>query len=369
MKNCFVKAWLSVSLLSMVSLAQADVVKIAFVGPQTGPVTQYGDMIREGVQTAIEKINADGGVDGHTFEMVPFDDACEPKQAPVVAHSIVNQGIKFVVGPACSGATMGAAPIFDEEEIVMITPSSTVPAITDGKQYHYIFRTIGRDDQQAPAAAEYVAVHKPQRIAVIHDKQSFGYGVAKAMRDSLTKKGIEIALFDAINAGESDYSAIITKLKAANIDFIYYGGYHPELGLLMRQAREQGFNARFMSTDGAGNVDINAIAGDASEGMLLTFPPDHSKKPENKDIVKLFLDKGRDPSGAYQLTSFAATQAIVAAIHATKSTDSAKVADWLHANTVDTVVGPLSWQESGDLKRFDFDILEWHKDGSKTKAE
>lgn len=351
------------------SVAQADVIKIAAVGPVTGPVTQYGDMVREGIMTAIEKYNADGGVDGHTFEMVTVDDACEPKQGPTSANSVVNQKIGFVVGPVCSGATLGSSPIFDEQGIVMVTPSATAPTITDGKNLHFVFRTIGRDDQQGPAAAEYIAKQKPSKVAILHDKQSYGQGVATSTRDNLKKHGIEAVLFEGINAGESDYSSVITKLKSAGVDFVYYGGYHPELGLLLRQAREQGLKAQFMGPEGAGNADINAIAGDAVEGMLLTFPPDFSTKPENKEVAKLFKDKGRDPSGAFQLTSYAATQTIIEGIRGAKSTDPEKVADWLHANKVNTVIGELSWQESGDLTKFDFDIYQWHKDGSKTLAK
>lgn len=355
--------------LGVSTAALADVVKIATVIPKTGSVTQYGDLIREGVQTAVEKLNANGGVDGHTFEMVEFDDACEPSQAAVAANKIVNDNIKFVVGPTCSGATIAAAPVFEEQEIVMITPSATAPAVTRDKKYHFIFRTIGRDDQQIPAAVEYVLKHQPKKIAILHDKQSFGLGLATTMRDLLEEKGIEPAIFEAINAGEPDYSAIITRFKAEGIDFVYYGGYHPELGLLLRQAQEQDFKARFMAAEGAGNLDINAIAGEASEGFLLTFPRDFSKNPENQSVVADFKAKGRDASGAYQLPAYAAVQAIAAAIHGTQSTDSTKVADWLHQNTVSSVIGDLQWQESGDLVHFDFDVLEWHKDGSSTLAD
>ncbi len=359
----------ALGLSMMAAAAHADVVKIAAVGPVTGPVTQYGDMVREGIMTAIEKINAEGGVDGHTFEMVTVDDACEPKQGPTSANSVVNQKIGFVVGPVCSGATLGSAPIFDEQGIVMVTPSATSPTITDGKDYNFIFRTIGRDDQQGPAAAAFIAGKKPAKVAVLHDKQSYGQGVATSTRDNLKKHGIEAVLFEGINAGESDYSSVITKLKSQGVDFVYYGGYHPELGLLLRQAREQGFNAQFMGPEGAGNADINAIAGDAVEGMLVTFPPDFSAKPENAEIAKLFKDKGRDASGAFQLTAYAATQVIVEGIKGAKSTDPEKVAEWLHANKVNTVIGELSREKSGDLTSFAFDVFTWHKDGSKSIAK
>ncbi|NOL49711.1 high-affinity branched-chain amino acid ABC transporter substrate-binding protein [Pelistega europaea] len=355
--------------ISMSVTAHADVVKIGIVAPFTGPMTQYGDMTKEGVLTAVEKINAEGGIDGHTFEVVMFDDACEPKQAPTVANSVVNQKVHFVVGPSCSGASLGADPIFDEQGVIAVTPSATSPLVTDGKNYHFIFRTIGRDDQQGPTAAEYIAKHKPKKIAILHDKQSFGQGVAAATRDSLKKLGIEVVMFEGINAGESDYSSVITKLKSMGVDFVYFGGYHPELGLLLRQSREQGFKAQYMAADGAGNAELSVIAGQSVEGTLITYPPDFSTKPENKEVIELFKEKKRDPSGTYQLTSYAAAQVIMEGIRGAKSIQPDEVADWLHANTVSTVIGDLSWQESGDLKHFAFDVVSWHPDGSRTPAK
>src|SRR5690606_12392495 len=164
--------------------AQAQSIKIGVVGPTTGPVTQYGAMVREGVDTAVERINAAGGIDGKKLETVVIDDGCEPKQGPVAANRVVNDEIGFVVGHVCSGATIAAADVYNNEGVVMVTPSATSPALTDGKNYEFIFRTIGRDDQQGPAAAKFVLEKiKPKTVAVLHDKQSYGQGIATAVRD------------------------------------------------------------------------------------------------------------------------------------------------------------------------------------------
>lgn len=276
--------------------AQAQTIKIGVVGPTTGPVTQYGDMVREGVDTAIEVINASGGVNGAKLEAVVIDDGCEPKQGPVAANRVVNEKIGFVVGHVCSGATIAATDIYNNEGVIMITPSATAPAVTEGKDYEFIFRTIGRDDQQGPAAAKFILDKiKPGNVAVLHDKQSYGQGIATAVKNDLEKGGVKVAVFEGINAGDSDFSAVITKLKSNGVDFVYYGGYHPEMGLLMRQAAEQGVKARFMGPEGAGNPDINAIAGDAVEGMLVTLPADFTQNPDNAAIVKAFQDKKRNP--------------------------------------------------------------------------
>lgn len=363
-------AALAVGGLMAMTAAHADTIKIAIVGPTTGPVTQYGDMVKEGVTTAVEQINAAGGVLGKKLETVSIDDACEPKQGPVAANRVVNEKIGFVVGGVCSGATIAAAPIYDDEGVVMITPSATSPVLTDGKTYDSIFRTIGRDDQQGPAAAKFIIEKiKPTKVAVIHDKQSYGQGIAAAVRDDLQKANVPVAFFEGINAGDTDYSAVITKLKSENVDFVYYGGYHPEMGLLLRQAAEQNVNAKFMGPEGVGNPDINAIAGDAVEGMYLTLPADFSADPKNAAIVQAFKDKKRDASGAFQLTGYAATVAIAEGIKGANSAEPEAVAKYLKANSVESPIGTLSWTPQGDLKEFNFEVFTWHKDGSKKSAK
>ena len=347
--------------------AQAQTIKIGVVGPTTGAVTQYGDMVREGVDTAIERINAAGGVNGKKLETVVIDDGCEPKQGPVAANRVVNSKIGFVVGHVCSGATIAAADVYNNEGVVMVTPSATSPALTDGKNYEFIFRTIGRDDQQGPAAAKFILDKiKPKKVAVLHDKQSYGQGIATAVKNDLEKGGVTVAFFEGINAGDSDYSAVITKLKSQGVDFVYYGGYHPEMGLLLRQAAEQGVKAKWMGPEGTGNPDINAIAGDAVEGMLVALPADFTQNAANADIVKAFQAKKRNAAGAFQMTAYTATQVIADGIKGAGTDDPTKVAKYLHANSFDTPIGKVSWNKQGDLTNFEFDVFVWHKDGSKT---
>jgi branched-chain amino acid transport system substrate-binding protein len=349
------------------SAAQAETVKIAIAGPQSGSVTQYGDMVLAGANTAIEQINAAAGANGTQFEAVVMDDACEPKQAVAVANKIVSEKIRYVIGHVCSGSTIPASEIYENEGIVMVTPSSTSPLLTEGKKRKFIFRTIGRDDQQGPMAAAYVIDKvKPKKAAVLHDKQSYGQGIATSVKDALEKAKIPVALFEGINAGDSDYSAMITKLKSAGVDFVYFGGYHPEMGLLLRQAREQGVKATFMGPEGVGNKDLTAIAGPASEGMLVTLPADFTTDPANAALVKAFADKKRDPNGPFQLTAYAGVRVIADAIAGAKTTDTAKVAEYIHTHNFKTPIGELSYDAQGDLKSFKFVVFTWHKDATKT---
>jgi branched-chain amino acid transport system substrate-binding protein len=351
------------------SHAADDTIKIAVVGAITGPVAQYGEMEMIGAKMAIDRINAQGGVNGKKLEFVPMDDVCEPKQAVAVANKIVNEGIKFVVGHLCSGSTQPASTIYDEEGILMITPASTNPAITQ-QDYTMVFRTIGLDSQQGPVAGQYIANHiKPKRMAIIHDKQQYGQGIAEEVKKTVEDAGINVVLFEGINKGQTDFSALITKLKREGVDFVYYGGYHPELGLILRQARQQGFDAQFMGPEGVGNKDISAIAGPASEGLLVTLPADFAENPANADLVQAFKDRNEDPSGPFVMPSYAAVQIIADTMKKTGSTDPEVIADAMRKTTYDTPIGKVAFQENGDLKEFDFVLYEWHADATKTPVK
>jgi len=355
--------------LAAFTSANAETVKIAIAGPMSGSVAQYGDMVKAGALTAIEQINAAGGANGNKFEAVLMDDACEPKQAVGVANKIVSQGIHYVIGHVCSGSTIPASDIYENEGIVMVTPSATAPQLTETKKRNFIFRTIGRDDQQGPAAAQYIIGKvKPKKVAVLHDKQSYGQGIASSVKKDLEAAKIPVAVFEGINAGDSDYSAVITKLKSQGVDFVYFGGYHPEMGLLLRQAREQGVKATFMGPEGVGNKDVTAIAGPASEGMLVTLPADFSADPANAGLVKAFADKKRDANGPFQMPAYAAVKIIGDAIAGAKSTDPTKVAAYMHKNAFTTPIGKVEYDAKGDLKSFKFVVYTWHKDATKTAA-
>lgn len=345
----------------------ADTIKIGIPQPMTGPNTQYGDQIQAGALTAIETINAKGGVKGKKLEPILIDDGCEPKQAVPAANRVVNSGAKFAVAHACSGVTVAAVKVYEEEGIVGITPGATSPLVTDTIKPHFFFRTIGRDDQQGPYAANYIAkTLKPQKVAVLHDKQTYGSGVATQVKDALAKQNVNVALFEGINVGDSDYSAIITKLKSAGVDLVYFGGYHPELGLLLRQSREQGLKVQFMGPEGTANQDLVAIAGPAIDGLLVTLPADFTKLPGNESIVKAFKDAKRDPDGAFQMPAYAAVQILADSINAVGE-DPAKVADYMHKTAFNTGIGKVEYDAKGDLKNFEFAVYKWDKDGKKTQ--
>ena len=365
----FLKLGAATLLAGAASFATADNIKIALAGPVTGAVAQYGDMQMIGAKMAIEKINEAGGVNGNILEGVVYDDACDPKQAVAVANKVVNDGISFVVGHLCSSSTQPASDVYEDEGVLMVTAASTSPEITT-RGHQMVFRTIGLDSHQGPVAGNYVAEKiKPMNVAVIHDKQQYGEGIATSVKGTLEDKGINIVMFEGITSGDKDFSSLIAKLQKAKVDFVYYGGYHPELGLILRQSAEKGFKAQFMGPEGVGNNDINAIAGEAAEGLLVTLPPSFDKNPDNAALVKAFQDKEQDPSGAFVLTSYSAVQVMADAMAKTGGTDTDAIQKAMREMTFNTPTGEIAFDAKGDLTQFDFVVYQWHSDGSKTEVE
>ena len=167
---------------------------------------------------------------------------------------------------------------------------------------------------------------------------------------------MNVALFEGINVGDSDYSAIITKLKSAGVDLVYFGGYHPELGLLLRQSREQGLKVQFMGPEGTANQDLVAIAGPAIEGLLVTLPADFTKLPGNEHRQGL---QGRQARSGRRLpdAGYAAVQILADSITAVGE-DPAKVADYMHKTTFNTGIGKVEYDAKGDLKNFEFAVYK-----------
>lgn len=355
--------------LIMSGAAMAEDIKVAVVGAMSGPVAQYGDQEFTGAEQAIADINAKGGIKGNKLQMVKYDDACDPKQAVAVANKVINDGIKYVIGHLCSSSTQPASDIYEDEGVLMITPAATAPELT-ARGYHLILRTTGLDSDQGPTAAKYILESvKPQRIAIVHDKQQYGEGLARAVQDNLKKGGANVVFFDGITAGEKDFSTLVARLKKENIDFVYYGGYYPEMGQMLRQARSVGLKTVFMGPEGVGNASLSNIAGDAAEGMLVTMPKRYDQDPANSAIVDALKAEKKDPSGPYVWITYAAVQSLAQAMDRAGSQEPLDLIKDLKAHGAKTVIGPLNWDEKGDLKGFEFGVFQWHADGSSTLAK
>jgi branched-chain amino acid transport system substrate-binding protein len=338
---------------------QADIM-IATAGPMTGQYASFGQQMKVGAEMAVKDINAAGGVLGQKLVLEIGDDACDPKQAVTVANQMVNKGVVFMAGHFCSGSSIPASAVYDEEEIVQISPASTNPKLTD-EGGPGIFRVCGRDDQQGIVAGNYIADHFANaKVAILHDKTAYGKGLADETQKQLHKRGKKETLYEAYTAGEKDYSALVSKMKANQIGVIYIGGYHTEAGLILRQAREQGLKAQLISGDALVTQEYWQITGDVGEGTLMTFSPDPRKNPEAAPVVKRFRDAGIEPEG-YVLYTYAAIQAWTQAAAKAGDTDFDAVVKALHGDKFKTVLGEIGFDDKGDVSAPGYVFYQWSK--------
>ena len=337
----------------------SDTIPIAVVGPVTGQYASFGVQMTNGGQMAVDDINAAGGVLGKKLDLDIGDDACDPKQAVAVANQMTGNGVALVAGHYCSGSSIPASKVYAESNMVQISPASTNPAFTDDRAGPNIYRVCGRDDQQGGIAGKYLATHfADKNIAFVHDKTAYGKGLADETKKALIEAGKQEAMYEAITAGEKDYSALVSKLKQANIDYVYFGGYHTEAGLIIRQMRDQGLNTILMGGDALITQEFWSITGPAGEGTLMTFSPDPRKNPAAAEVVKRFKDKGIEPEG-YVLYTYAAIQAWKQAADKAKSVDSAEVVKALNDTEFDTVVGKFKFNEKGDPNLPPYAVYRW----------
>jgi branched-chain amino acid transport system substrate-binding protein len=334
---------------------------IAIVGPITGQYASFGAQMKNGGDMAVADINAAGGVLGKKLDLSTGDDACDPKQAVAVANQMAGAGVKLVAGHYCSGSSIPASKVYADGDMVQISPASTNPTFTDDRAGPNIYRVCGRDDQQGGVAGKYLASHLgDKKIAFVHDKTAYGKGLADETKKAMNAAGKQEELYEAITAGEKDYSALVSKLKRANIDVVYFGGYHTEAGLIIRQMRDQGIQTILMGGDALITQEFWSITGDAGEGTLMTFSPDPRKNPAAAEVVKRFKDKGVEPEG-YVLYSYAALQAWKQAAEKAKSVERDEIIKALNDTEFDTVIGKFKFNEKGDPNLPPYAVYRWSK--------
>ncbi|MGQ4809919.1 Leucine-, isoleucine-, valine-, threonine-, and alanine-binding protein [Candidatus Entotheonellaceae bacterium PAL068K] len=357
---------LTVTLLAMamalafgLTIAQADIT-IATAGPMTGQYASFGQQMKAGAEMAVKDINAAGGVLGQKVALEIGDDACDPKQAVAVANQMVNKGVVFMAGHFCSGSSIPASAVYDEEGIVQISPASTNPKLTD-EGGPGTYRVCGRDDQQGIVAGNYIADHFANaKVAILHDKTAYGKGLADETRKQLHKRDKPEAMYEAYTAGEKDYSALVSRMKANDIGVIYVGGYHTEAGLVLRQARERGLQAQLISGDALVTQEYWQITGDVGEGTLMTFSPDPRKNSDAAPVVKRFRDAGVEPEG-YVLYTYAAIQAWAQAAEKAGAAGFDEVVKALNTGQFNTVLGTIGFDAKGDVTAPGYVFYEWSK--------
>ncbi|MGL4242304.1 MAG: branched-chain amino acid ABC transporter substrate-binding protein, partial [Beijerinckiaceae bacterium] len=345
--------------------ALAQDLKIGMAGPVTGPNAAFGKQLTDGVNQAVADINAKGGILGRKLVVVTGDDASVPAQGVSVANKMIADGVRHIVGPFNSGVMLPSSEVYAENGAMMVTPSATNPKITERGLWN-VFRTCGRDDQQGAVAADYISKNfQGKKVAIVHDKTPYGQGLATETQKAMNAKGVKEVMFEGVNVGEKDFSALITRLKAAGVDLVYWGGLHTEGGLIVRQMRDQQVRAPMMSGDGITSDEFATIAGPGSEGTLMTFPPDPRKRAEAAAVVAAFRAKNINPE-SYTLYSYAAVQVMAQAAETIKDLDPKKMAAHVRSGaTFKTVIGDLKFDSKGDITRPDYVMYTWKKQGDK----
>src|ERR1700744_61447 len=291
--------------LALSTAALAQDIPVAVAGPMTGGESAFGRQLKNGAEQAVADLNAAGGLLGKKIALDIEDDACDPKQARSVTEKIGGMGIPFVAGHYCSSSSIPASEAYADSNVLEITPASTNPTFTERGLWN-VARVCGRDDQQGSVAGNYIANNfKGKNIAILNDKTTYGKGLADETKKALNKAGITEKLSESYNKGDKDFNAIVSRLKAENIDLVYVGGYHQESGLIVRQMRAQGLKTVLMAGDALADKEFASITGPDAEGTLFPFGPDPRNKPTANAFVEKFKAKNIDPEG-YTLYTYAA---------------------------------------------------------------
>ena len=357
MKNYFVAAALLAA--GLASPVSAQDLTVAVNGPMTGSNATFGSQFKVGAEAAVKDFNAAGGVTGKQIKLEIGDDACDPKQAQALATKTAGLKVAAVIGHFCSGSSIPASLVYNEEGIVQISPASTNPKLTDERAGPSIYRVCGRDDQQGSVAGAYIKANfGSKNVAIVHDKSAYGKGLADETKKAMNAAGKTEVLYEAITAGEKDFTALVSKLKQAKVDLVYLGGYHAEGGLIVRQMRAQGLKAVLMGGDALVTQEYWQITGEDGAGTLMTFSPDPRKNPSAASLVKKFRAAGVEPEG-YVLYTYAAFQAWKQAADKAKSVKTADVVKAMDSMEFDTVIGKFKFDKKGDPNLPPYAVYKW----------
>ncbi len=339
---------LSFCLLSLGCQRKENIIKIGIAGPMTGDQAKMGTDFKNGVSLAVEEWNNRGGALGKKIEVLISDDQHDPKQAVSVANKMVNEGVVGVIGHFNSSCSIPASDVYNKAGIPMITPASTNPQLTE-KGYKGIFRVCGKDNQQGRIAADFVINHlKLSEVAILHDKTTYGQGLANEFKNSLSDK-VKLVYYGGIAQGDKDFKTVLTVIKEKKPELIFFGGIYPEAGLLVKQARELGLTAKFMSGDGSIDPKFIEIAGvSAAEGTYLTFSPDPKNIPSARGFIDTYQSKYGE-LGPYSIYAYDATNILLTAIKEAKTTEGKAVIDKLHSMEFISATGKIKFDSKGDV--------------------
>ncbi len=306
--------------------AYAKTLKIGSMSPLTGPYASDGTDIKNGVLTAIEVFEEQGGMPGYDkIQLFPQDTACDPRQAVASANKLINEEVTGVIGAYCSSSTIPASETLDEEEIIMITPASTNEKVTD-RGLPYMFRMCGRDDDQAPSAAKFIKEElKAKTIFIVDDKTTYSQGLADGVEKSAKEMGMDVVAHEHVNQGDKDFSAILTKAKQADADVFYMSlqGFSPA-AMMTLQAKRLGMKSQIVTQDAVFQPRYMEVAKEASDGIFLTYGFTDPNTPEYKAFADRYVPK-YGKIAAYATYAYDSAMAYLKAVKAAGTTEPAKV--------------------------------------------
>jgi branched-chain amino acid transport system substrate-binding protein len=327
--------------------ARADIL-IGQAAPLTGKEAWFGEQMERGAALAVADINAAGGVLGQQVELITADDFCDPEQAVAAANKLVSDGVIFVVGHLCSGASISASEIYATAGVLMITPSSSNPTLTE-LGHANIFRLAFRDDAVGPVIGNYLADHWPdQKIAILHDNTTMGKGLAELTKEHLNRRGVREAIYQAYVPGQVSYGAEIDELQAADIDVVFIGGYHTEIALMARAARDRGYPVQLVAGGVLATEEFGLIAGPAADGALYIDLADPRRRAEAAPVVERFRASGHEPE-LNTLYAYGTVQVWAQAAEKAGSLELEPMIAALREHEFDTVLGPIDFDDKGDL--------------------
>ncbi|HXV22325.1 MAG TPA: branched-chain amino acid ABC transporter substrate-binding protein, partial [Desulfuromonadales bacterium] len=343
---------LATLLCLLAGAAAAETVKIGLMAPMTGSWASEGQEMKRIVELLAQDLNDKGGVLGRKVEVLVEDDGGDPRTASLAAQRLATREVAAVIGTYGSSVTEASQTILDEAQIIQVANGSTAVRLTE-KKLGYFFRTCPRDDEQGRVAVGTLKKMGFKKIAILHDNTSYARGLAEEARALLPKEGVQVAFFDALTPGERDYTAILTKLKAAGPEAVFFTGYYPEAGLLLRQKKEMNWPVPFLGGDATNNPDLVKIAGkEAAEGYFFLSPPVPQDLPFEK--ARRFLDGYRKKHGSVPGSIWAVLAgdgflAVTAGMEGAKSTDPDKLAGYLHKElkNAEGLTGPITFNAKG----------------------
>ncbi len=351
-KLCSVLAVLAVS--AGVTLAgqalAADPVKIGVAGAHSGDLASYGLPTARAAELVVEHINAEGGLNGSLVELLIEDDVCKPEVATNTATKLVSAGVHAVIGHICSSATKAALPIYDEADLILISPSATDSDLTKSGKHPTFYRTIAPNDAQAASIVNFTVDElKAQKIAIIHDKGDYGKGLAEDAKKIIRDGALAtIVLFEGVTPGAVDYSAVVQKIRRTRADAVIFGGYHPEASKIVTQMRKKRMKTLFISDDGVKDDTFIKVAGKYAEGVYATGPADVSANPITRQYREAYVKKYGVKPGPFFDNAVAATLALTNSIRVAGSTETEKIAKALHVQATATPFGEIQFDKNGD---------------------